>query len=547
MGTSSLEPNLDARIGSSTYLISHLLDATARRVPDRPAVRCNGEELSYRQLDLFVGQLAAALVANGVGPGDRVGVHLHMSIETLVAVHGILRAGAAFVPLDVLSPVPVLARIVDDCGIVAMVTNTNRTASAIDLAESCPGLDLVIGLADSLGVRNGGDAAVKVVSWPEVRELDAIGPVKVLADDLAYVMYTSGSTGEPKGIMHTHRSGLSYAELSADLYDVTDEDRLANFAPLHFDISTFAFFVGPATGACVVLLSEPYLKMPASLCAHLVDEACTILYTVPSMYMQMLGRGGAAGLDYRSVRWLKFGGELLPPAAASELLKVFPNATFSNVYGPAEVNQCTSYNFDSPPSLDAEIPIGTAWGNTDVRVVGPDGHEIEGATTGELVVRTATMMQGYWNRPDLDAAVFDRTISPGGLTNRWFRTGDLVEIDNDGTLTFLGRRDHQIKVRGHRLELESVESALGSLPKVVHAVAGIRQSGSGDDELVAAVVLEDDCAVDVPEYRRRLAERLAPYAIPTSIDQVEDFPRTPSGKIDRRTTRLMLNQETPSE
>ncbi len=461
----------------------------------------------------------------------------------MIAVQAVLRAGAAFVPLDALSPVAALARIIDDCGIRTIVTDTNRATSATDLVHACPQIEAVIGL-DSPGTTGALEGAdVRIVSWEDVGEFLAIGPVPVLDDDLAYVMYTSGSTGEPKGIMHTHRSGLAYAQLSADLYQVSTDDRIANFSPLHFDISTFAFFVGPAAGACVILLSEPYLKMPASLCAHLVDEKATILYTVPSMYMQMLGRGGAAGLDFESVRWLKFGGEVLPPATAAELIDVFPNATLSNVYGPAEVNQCTYYHFDTPPSTDAEIPIGAAWGNTEVRVVGPDGHDVTDSSTGELVVRTATMMQGYWNRPDLDAGAIDRTIDAGGRAVQWFRTGDLVDVDDAGILTFLGRRDHQIKVRGHRLELESVESALGALPKVVHAVAGVRRSDSGEDELVAAVVLEDDCAVDVADFRRRLADRLAPYAIPTQIQQVDDFARTPSGKIDRRTTRLMFTQE----
>lgn len=545
MGTSPPHPELDASDARNGFLLSHLLDITAHRVPDRVALRYLGDEITYRELASRVAKLAGALVANGVKPGDRVGIHLHMSMETMVAAHAILRAGAAYVPLDAMSPVSVLARIVDDCGIAAIVTNTNRATSANELARSCSGLQLLVGLDDlDEGVQT--EAGARSLSWNAVADAKPIEPVPVLADDLAYVIYTSGSTGEPKGIMHTHRSGLSYARLSAELYGVTETDRLANFAPLHFDISTFAFFVGPATGACVVLLSEPHLKMPASLCTHLAEEACTILYAVSSMYMQMLGRGGLDTLDFASVRWLKFAGEVMPSATAAQLMEVFPNATFSNVYGPTETNQCTFYHFSEPPDPQAEIPIGVAWPDTEVRVVGPDGQEIQDATkpvNGELVVRTSTMMQGYWNRPDLDAGVFDRTVAPGGRTLQWFRTGDLVEVDVAGALTFLGRRDHQVKVRGHRLELESVESALGSLPKVVHAVAGLRGAGNGEDELVAAVVLEADVVFDAADFRRRLAEQLAPYAIPSAIFQVDDFPRTPSGKIDRRTIRLGFRTE----
>ncbi len=542
MCNSSPQPHLDAEHPSeSRFLLSHLLPSAVSAYPDRPALRCAGTELSYRDLDVRVGQLAAALHSVGVKPGDRVGIHLHMSVESYVAVHAVLRVGAAYVPLDALAPVTVLATIADDCAIEVVITHDPRRLSAAELATQSATVNTLVGLTDTTIA--GPEATV--ISWRDVAGHVPINPAPVLADDLAYVMYTSGSTGTPKGIMHTHRSGLAYAELSAATYAITATDRLANFAPLHFDISTFALFVGPATGACVTLLPEPYLKMPASLTAHLAEEACTVLYTVPSIYLHMLRRGAASEKNFDSVRWMKFGGEVLPPVVASELLDVFPNATLSNVYGPAEVNQCTFHHFDSPPKVDGEIPIGRSWANTEVRLVRADGQRAladptTGHTVGELVVRTATMMQGYWNRPDLDAGAFDHELVAGGRKQTWYRTGDLVEAKADGTLVFLGRRDHQVKVRGNRIELESIESALGDLPEVEQAVAGVRRGDDGADELVASVVLAPGAALDVADMRQRLAERLAPYAIPTDIVHVDDFARTPSGKIDRRAARSEL-------
>ncbi len=536
MTSSSARASLDARSTETfphldtAYLLSHLLPASASRFGDRPAVRCLGEELSYVEFDQRVGQLAAALVEAGVERGDRVGLHVHKSLESIVGIHGILRAGAAYVPLDPLAPPALLHTIVNDCGIEVLVTHDLRRSTAAIIAEDCD-LTHVVGLSEPL-------AHTPTTSWDQVGARTPIDPVPVLADDLAYVMYTSGSTGEPKGIMHTHRSGMAFTRLSAAHFALNHHDRLANFAPLHFDISLLEMFTGPAVGACVVILTEPYLRMPASLAAHLADEQCTVTYTVPSTYQQLLQRGGLEGHDFSSLRLVLFGGELFPPARAAELMQHTPNATLVNVYGPAEVNACTLYFFDTTPDPDVQIPIGVAWGDTETRVVGPDGRPVQDGATGELVVRTATMMQGYWNRPDLDAASFDQAIAPGGRTERWYRTGDLVDRADDGTLTFLGRRDHQVKVRGHRLELESVEAVLGDIPKIEQAVVGLRPGvTNGDDELVAAVIAAPEVDIDSGEVRRLLAEHLPTYAVPAEILVVTEMPRTPSGKIDRRSVR----------
>ena len=528
-GTFPVFPHLD-----NSYLLSHLLPASAQRFGDRPAVRCLGEELTYTEFDHRAGQLAATLVEAGVARGDRVGLHLHKSLESIIGIHGILRAGAAYVPLDPLAPPTLLRTIVADCGIRVLVTHDLRRTSVAAVAEDCD-ITHVVGLSESLA------GSVVTNSWADVAARSPIEPVAALADDLAYVMYTSGSTGEPKGIMHTHRSGMAFTRLSAAKFDLDEHDRLANFAPLHFDISLLEMFTGPAVGACVVILTEPYLRMPASLAAHLADEQCSVTYTVPSTYQQLLQRGGLENHDLSSLRMVLFGGEIFPPARAAEFMQHVPNATMVNVYGPAEVNVCTLYHFDTRPDPEVQIPIGMAWGDTETRVVGADGRPVADGETGELVVRTATMMQGYWNRPDLDAAAFDQAIAPGGRTERWYRTGDVVEQAKDGTLTFLGRRDHQVKIRGHRLELESVEAVLGDIPKIEQAVVGLRPgAASGDDELVAAVITAPDVEIDSGEVRRLLAEHLPPYAVPSEILTVAEMPRTPSGKIDRRSVRADL-------
>lgn len=528
-----MRTSLDRRALGTPFLLSQLVPLAAAAAGERPAIRCLDDELTYAEFDSRIAKLAGTLVEAGVQPGDRVGVHLHKSLETMVAVHGILRAGAAYVPLDALAPIELLDRMTADCGISTVVTHDARRSSVARLCEVSNTIRQVVGLSEPV-------PGATTISWHQVETGEPIAPVAVLADDLAYVMYTSGSTGPPKGIMHTHRSGLSYALQSASIYQLCSEDRLANFSPLHFDMSTFELFAAPVAAACSIILTEPYLMMPASCAELLAHEHCTVLYTVPSVYLQLLYRGGLDQHDLSSVRWLNFGGEIFPPAALAELMEAIPSAMVSNVYGPAEVNQCTFHHLTGPPSEDEQVPIGKACPDAALKVIGPDGQPPPTGEPGELLVRSATLMQGYWNRPDLNDTAFERSVAAGGRLDTWFRTGDIVKSDESGLLTFLGRRDHQVKVRGHRVELELIESALGEIPKVEHGVAAVAKDAEGRDELVAGVVLAPGAHLDVVDLRRRLADQLPPYAVPSQITLITELPKTPSGKLDRRSIRVDL-------
>lgn len=549
-----------------TFLLSHLVlegRDRADRVDD-PAAVCGDDSVTWAGLERRVGQLAAVLLDIGVERGDRIGIHLHKSIESLVAIHGIWRAGAVYVPIDPLAPVELLASIIDDCGIEVLVSHPPRRSGLARLLAANPdvGIRAVVGLDDvgDLPVIPGFDLAA-CPSWDDVYGADpavvgsSVLPVNV-ADDLAYVMYTSGSTGKPKGIMHTHRSGLAYATMSAELYGLGPLDRVANFSPLHFDMSTFELFSAVGAGARVVLIPEPHLRMPASLTHYLEQQRVTTLYTVPSLFQSMMTRGGLADRDLSSVRWVLPAGEVYPPGPLRELMAAFPQARFGNVYGPAEVNQCTHSDFtdfyhDGDQGLarpDTEplpvIPLGEAAPDAELQLIDEEDEPIDGPGTGELIVRTSTMMAGYWNRPDLtEAGILPRPGS-GGAIQLWYRTGDLVERTEDGQLVFHGRRDNQIKVRGNRVELEMVEAAVGSIDGIDQAVVGVSADDGGETRLLARVVVANGVTCDdttVRQWRSVLAKSLPPYAVPAMFESVVDFPRTPSGKIDRRIVRQSMS------
>ena len=335
--------------------------------------------------------------------------------------------------------------------------------------------------------------------------------------------------------MHTHHSGLSYAKLSAETYQLHEMDILGNHSPLHFDMSTFEFFSGPLKGACTVLIPEEYTKLPASLSKLIADEQLTIWYSVPLALIQLLLRGAMESRDLRALRWILFGGEPFPTADLRELMTRLPNARFSNVYGPAEVNQCAFYHVTKLPDKNEDsIPIGRVWANSEGLVIDAKDQPVEPGTTGELLIRSPTMMQGYWNREDLNQWAFYHHIPFAGYKETYYRTGDLVRLTEDGDYKYIGRKDRQIKTRGYRVELDEVEMNLVSHKQVEEAAVFPIPDTEGSTLISAAVTLKDNQKVAESELMNYLKTRLPWYAVPININIVKEFPRTTSGKIDRR-------------
>jgi amino acid adenylation domain-containing protein len=460
-----------------------------------------------------------------VNRGDRVGILLDPSLETAIAVYGIMSAGAVFVPLDPNAPPARIAYVINDCGIRHLVSGKKQSRSLNKVLKENISLEAVIGMDEKL--------PVKSISWEEIA---LIGPsqtvsVRMLEDDLAYIMYTSGTTGTPKGIMHSHRSGLAYAKLSMDLYDVRSSDILANHSPLHFDISTMGYFTMPLAGGTTVLIPESHKVIPASLSQLMEKERITIWYSVPLALIHLLQRGALEDRKIDSLRWVLFGGEPFPAKHLESLMKLWDKAVFSNVYGPAEVNQCTYFHLSVLPEKDAAIPLGHVWNNTEVLIVDNNGLEVGDGDTGELLVRTATMMKGYWGKPELTQKAFFTRERFSNAAEIFYRTGDLVWRKSDGQLMFAGRKDRQVKIRGYRIELDEVESILISHPYVSEtAVYNIKNE---EDQSIEAIVVLSDPGVETEEnIKEFLARKLPAYALPRRVYFSDKIPRTPAGKVD---------------
>ena len=519
-----------------TLLLQHLLTESAQRTPEAIAVLFENETLRYGELDRLSDSLAHALVAEGVRPGDRVAFLLPKSPASLIAIHGILKAGGVYVPLDSNAPAQRLAYILSNCGVRRLITTGARAETARRLvAEGAP-LETVL-FTDSADATGDERAGFRVVPWEHVATLAATGPpaVTTRADDLAYILYTSGSTGTPKGVMISHLNALTFVHWAAAEFGVAASDRLSSHAPLHFDLSIFDLYAAMKAGATMALVPDGTSTFPIRLGQWIERHRISVWYSVPSILTLLLLKGRLDALDLSRLRLVLFAGEVFPNKYLAGVMRAIPGAAFHNLYGPTETNVVTSYHVPSPPAEDGEpIPIGRACEGTEVSLVDDDGRPLEGpGATGELRARGTIVAHGYWGDPDRTARGFSQHTAPSGIPERAYRTGDMVTRGVDGNYRLIGRRDRMIKSRGYRIELDEIESVLLAHPAIREAAVVAVPDELIGNRLRAFVA----CAAGEPPgtgaLRDWCLEKLPRYMVPESFDLLEDLPKTSTGKIDR--------------
>jgi amino acid adenylation domain-containing protein len=508
--------------------LSHALEYAAANFPEHEALRFEGKSMTYAELHRQSVSLACLLRARGVRHGDRVGLYQRKGFEAVVGLYGVMRAGAVYVPLDPFAPTARLKQIIDDSDIRCLITESDCRSRLGSLVDNTS-LAYLVGLAPLPEV------SIPCIPWSEVMALEVEGEIdRPGPQDLAYILYTSGSTGAPQGIVHTHASVLGFAQWAAQEYGLSPEDRVSNHAPFHFDLSTFDLFAAMLRGATTVIIPEYLTKFPAGLAQLLADEHISVWYSVPYALIQLLERGNLRMWDLGALRWVLFAGEPFPMKHLCRLMTALPRARFSNLYGPTETNVCTYYHVPAMPSDEsAPLPIGRACAGTRMLVVDEQGHSVSPGACGELWVSGPTIMLGYWGRPDLNSQCF--VERPGGDDSTpYYRTGDLVKSGPDGHYLYLGRKDRQVKIRGYRVELDEIEAALLSHEAVQEAAVYTVPDGYGSFKLAGAVVLCATGALTERQLKQHAAHRLPTHARPAFICMMPDLPRTSTGKIDRR-------------
>ncbi|MEO0974189.1 MAG: AMP-binding protein, partial [Pseudomonadota bacterium] len=349
-----------------------------------------------------------------------------------------------------------------------------------------------------------------------------------------------------KGIMHSHRSALAWAEVAAREHQLVADDRISNYAPLHFDLSTLDFFAGALAASTMVMIPEEHMRMPASLATLLEEEALSLFYTVPFALIQLVTSASLEARELPALRRVLFGGEPMTIKHLRRLQQLLPHVAFCNVYGPTEVNGCTRY-FVPPLAADdaPSLPIGTPYANVEAIVVDAAGNLVASGERGELAIRAPTMMRGYWNREDLmEGAFVELQRYPACTPDRFYRTGDLVAQRDDGNFEFLGRADRLIKTRGCRVDLDEIEATLAACDGVAEAAVFPVTDATGTLAVYAAARALEEEEVTARHLLGQLKARLPSYAVPVAMEVVEAFPRTSTGKIDRRALRASAESTT---
>jgi amino acid adenylation domain-containing protein len=403
-------------------LLPDLLADGLRRNPEGTAVREPGAEITYRELNHLTNRLAQALLTRGVEPGDRVVIWLPKSINAVAAMQAVLRLGAAYVPVDPLSPVARARQLITDCDPSVCVTEPERAAAGISPAG--PVRMLLLGE----GAR-GLDASTTASPLP---------PPPVTPDSLAYILYTSGSTGQPKGVCMSHRNALAFIEWALEELGPTTGDRLSSHAPFHFDLSVLDLYVTFASGACVALIPEGASFVGPRLVDFVRRERITIWYSVASALVTMTDSGGLLEAGPGSLRRVLFGGKPFPILQLRRLRAAFPAVRMLNLYGPTETNVCAYHEVvDVPGDEMTAVPIGRACSGDRVWAVKDDGADAGIGDTGELLVDGPTVMLGYWGRPPHRGP---------------YHTGDLVQRLDDSNYAYVGRRTPNGKVDRRALQ-----------------------------------------------------------------------------------------------
>ncbi len=518
-------------------LLQRWITEQAERRAAATALVMLDEHLTYEQLEARTNQLARMLKAVGCQRGDRVALLMPKSPSAIIAILGILKADCIYVPLDPASPGPRLAHMVAAAE-PRCILAAGSAAPLLDALWAGEGStrSIAVGWMDSANV-----------TWRHftpafsLNDCDscAAAPLEYRNDprDTAYILFTSGSTGIPKGVPITHSNVAHFVSWATRYFGFSPEDRISGHPPLYFDLSVFDIFGTFAAGAQLHLVPHDLSLLPKRLAEYIVTSELTQWFSVPSLLTYMAKFDAIPSTGFPALKRLLWCGEVLPTPVLVYWMKRLPSVTFTNLYGPTEATIASSYHTipRCPDDPTAPIPIGIACDGEELLVLDERRRTVKPGETGDLYIRGVGLSPGYWHDPEKTRTAFLPNPNSGDPSDRIYKTGDLARVDADGLVYFLGRADSQIKSRGYRIELGEIETHLHALPHLKEsAVVAITTDRFEGATICCAYVPLPGAKVTPAALRKELARSLPPYMLPSDWRAFDALPKNANGKIDRR-------------
>ena len=529
--------------------VTRLQDYVTRqsdRRPDATALVDGDQAVTYQTLERRSNQMARLLLEGGCEPGDRVGLLLPKSSDAIIAMLGVLKAGGLYVPVDPESPTARIEKILTaaECRYVfagksatSLLNNMMRTMAA----EARPGLVWMDETPTDGGItpRFGKADAAALNDEPLPAALQPKGGP-------AHLLFTSGSTGAPKGVIVTHANVVAFVDWARGYFDMNESDRVSCHSPLHFDLSTFDLYGAFAVGAEVHLVPPKLNLFPKGLIGFMRERRLTQWFSVPSV-LTYLARFDAVGEgDFPEMKRLLWCGEVFPTPSLIYWMQKLPHVTFTNLYGPTEATIASSYYTVPvlPSDPNESVPIGEACGGEEMLILGDDLNPLPKGKTGDIYIAGAGVTDGYWrDKAKTKAAFRPRSDRADESDDRMYRTGDLGYLGDDDQIHFVGRADSQIKSRGHRIELGEIETALNSLPEIGQVAVVAIKVEFGSYNICCAFAPAGNHDPTPQEIKPRLAALVPRYMLPVSWKKMITMPRNANGKVDRVTLTSMFQGE----
>lgn len=521
-----------------SILVQQYIDSFLHRNHAKTAVADGKNKYTYQEVELLSSRLAHCLIHCGVTRQMRVVFCMQRSVNCLIAILGILKADAVYVPIDHKSPDERLRKIIDDCKPSALICDTSTIAKFVSASGVFSETNLPVISLDSRDPHAGQtriyfmeDVCAFAEHQPPYRNTDT---------DTAYILYTSGSTGKPKGVMTSHRNINNYIDWAIEFLNINEDDKLLGTAPFHFDMSTFDIFCTLRTGATLCIAKENLMLFPEMLMRFMEQEEVTIWKGISSLLMYIERAGILARERVPALKKILFGGETLPAKYLIRWMETYPDKHFYNAYGPTEatgISLCYPVP-EIPKNPGARIPIGKPCKDAIVLLLNEDNSLAKDGEIGELCITGECLSKGYLNDQEKTAKSFIRNSFHAGGGEYIYKTGDLAMLRPDGNYEFVDRKDNQVKFLGYRIELSEIEQALLSIPQISAAVAQLMDSThEGLTELVAFYESEEEIATS--SILSILESHLPKYMLPRQLIKINCIPRNDRGKICRLSLRSL--------